>query len=225
MKLPLLAAALACFSLAAMADEAEVRKAAETRLGKVEKIAKAPMAGMWEVWVEGQIFYIDDKATHVLFGNLLDMKTGKNITAERQFNALPLDLALKQVRGSGKNVMVTFEDPNCGYCKKLAKELAGMNDVTVYTFLTPVLGPDSQKKSEQIWCAGDRLKAWNDWMTANVAPPAASAACDMAGLQKVTALGEKYRVRGTPTIFLSNGERIPGYVPVAQLEKRIAGIK
>jgi thiol:disulfide interchange protein DsbC len=87
MKLPLLAAALACFSLAAMADEAEVRKAAETRLGKVEKIAKAPMAGMWEVWVEGQIFYIDDKATHVLFGNLLDMKTGKNITAERQFNA------------------------------------------------------------------------------------------------------------------------------------------
>jgi thiol:disulfide interchange protein DsbC len=47
----------------------------------------------------------------------------------------------------------------------------------------------------------------------------------MAGLQKVTALGEKYRVRGTPTIFLGNGERIPGYVPVAQLEKRLAGIK
>jgi thiol:disulfide interchange protein DsbC len=159
MKLPLLAAALACFTCVALADEADVRKAVESKLGKVEKIGKAPMPGMWEVWVEGQILYVDDKGTHVLFGNLLDMKTGKNITAERQFNSLPLDLALKQVRGSGKNVMVTFEDPNCGYCKKLAKDITTLKDVTVYTFLLPVLGDDSFEKSKAIWCApGPRPK-------------------------------------------------------------------
>ena len=63
MKLPLLAAALACVSLAAVADEADVKKAVEAKLGKVEKIAKAPMTGIWEVTVDGQIFYADDKGT------------------------------------------------------------------------------------------------------------------------------------------------------------------
>jgi len=222
MKLPLLAAALACFSLAALADETEVRKAAETRLGKVEKIAKAPMAGMWEVWVEGQIFYIDDKATHVLFGNLLDMKTGKNITAERQFNALPLDLALKQVRGSGKNVMVTFEDPNCGYCKKLAKDIVTLKDVTVYTFLLPVLGDDSYEKSKAIWCAPDRAKAWVDWMTAGKAPPAAPAKCDIAGLRQSAQLGARLRINGTPAIFFAGGERVGGYIPADKIIERFA---
>jgi thiol:disulfide interchange protein DsbC len=223
MKLPLLAAALACFSCVALADEADVRKAVESKLGKVEKIAKAPMPGMWEVWVEGQILYVDDKATHVLFGNLLDMKTGKNITAERQFNSLPLDLALKQVRGSGKNVMVTFEDPNCGYCKKLAKDITTLKDVTVYTFLLPVLGDDSYEKSKAIWCAPDRAKAWMDWMTAGKAPPAAPAKCDVAGLNKSAQLGSRLRINGTPAIFFAGGERVGGYIPAAEIEKRFAG--
>lgn len=223
MKLSLLAAALACVSLAAVADEADVRKAAEAKLGKVEKISKAPMAGMWEVWVEGQIFYIDDKAGYMLFGNLLDMKTGKNLTAERQFNALPLDLALKQVRGTGKNVMVTFEDPNCGYCKKLAKDVLTLKDVTVYTFLLPVLGDDSYEKSKAIWCAPDRSKAWVDWMTAGKAPPAAPAKCDIAGLNRSAQLGSRLRINGTPAIFFAGGERVGGYIPAAEIEKRFSG--
>jgi thiol:disulfide interchange protein DsbC len=200
-----------------------VRKAAESKLGKVEKITKAPMAGMWEVTVEGQIFYVDDKASYVLFGNLLDMKTGKNITAERQFNSLPLDLALKQVRGSGKNVMVTFEDPNCGYCKKLAKDITTLKDVTVYTFLLPVLGDDSYEKSKAIWCAPDRTKAWMDWMTAGKAPPAAPAKCDIAGLNKSAQLGSRLRISGTPAIFFAGGERVGGYISAAEIEKRFSG--
>ena len=220
MKLSLLAATLACVSLAAFADEADVKKAVEAKLGKVEKIVKAPMAGVWEVTIDGQIFYADDKATYLIFGNLLDMKTGRNITAERQFNALPLELAVKQVRGSGKNVMVTFEDPNCGYCKKLAKELLTLKDVTVYTFLLPVLGDDSYDKSKAIWCAPDKAKAWVDWMTAGKAPPAAPAKCNTAGLDKSAQLGGKLRINGTPAIFFASGERVGGYIPAAEIEKR-----
>ena len=220
MKLPLLAATLACVSLVANADEAEVKKAVEAKLGKVEKIVKAPMAGIWEVTIDGQIFYADDKATYLIFGNLLDMKTGRNITAERQFNALPLELAVKQVRGSGKNVMVTFEDPNCGYCKKLAKDLLTLKDVTVYTFLLPVLGDDSYDKSKAIWCAPDKAKAWVDWMTAGKAPPAAPAKCNTAGLDKSAQLGGKLRINGTPAIFFASGERVGGYIPAAEIEKR-----
>lgn len=222
MKSSLLAAALACASFTAFADEADVRKSVEAKLGKVEKIVKAPMAGIWEVTVDSQIFYSDDKGSYLIYGSMLDMKTGKNLTAERQFNALPLDLAIKQVRGSGKNVMVTFEDPNCGYCKRLAKDVLTLKDVTVYTFLMPVLGDDSFEKSKAIWCAPDRTKAWVDWMTAGKAPPAAAAKCDIAGLNKSAQLGGKLRINGTPAIFFANGERIGGYIPAAEIEKRFS---
>ena len=221
MKLPLLAATLACVSLAALADEAEVKKAVEARLGKIEKIVKAPMAGIWEVTVDNQIYYSDDKGSYLIYGSMLDMKTGKNLTAERQFNALPLELAIKQVRGSGKNVMVTFEDPNCGYCKKLAKDILTLKDVTVYTFLLPVLGDDSFEKSKAIWCAPDRAKVWVDWMTAGKALPVA-AKCDISGLNKSAQLGGKLRINGTPAIFFANGERVGGYIPAAEIEKRFA---
>ncbi|OHC62899.1 MAG: thiol:disulfide interchange protein [Rhodocyclales bacterium RIFCSPLOWO2_02_FULL_63_24] len=223
MKSPLFAAALACVSFAAVADEVDVKKAVEAKLGKVEKIVRAPMAGIWEVTVDGQIFYADDKASYLLFGNMLDMKTGKNLTAERQFNSLPLELALKQVRGSGKNVMVTFEDPNCGYCKKLAKDIQTLKDVTVYTFLLPVLGDDSYEKSKAIWCAPDKAKAWTDWMTAGKAPPAMPAKCDVAGLNKSAQLGSRMRINGTPAIFFASGERVGGYIPAAEIVKRFGG--
>ncbi|MCX7163208.1 MAG: DsbC family protein [Rhodocyclales bacterium] len=222
MKLPLLAAALACVSLVAVADEADIRKAVETKLGKVEKIVKAPMAGIWEVTVDGQVFYSDDKATYLIFGNLLETRTGKNLTAERQFNSLPLDLAMKQVRGSGKNIMVTFEDPNCGYCKKLAKDILTLKDVTVYTFLYPVLGDDSYDKSKAIWCAPDKSKAWTDWMNNGKAPPSITAKCDTAGLDKSAQLGRKLRINGTPAIFFASGERIGGYIPAPEIEKRFS---
>ncbi|MDK9705073.1 MAG: DsbC family protein [Sulfuritalea sp.] len=222
MKLPLLAAALACVSLAAVADEADIKKAVEAKLGKVEKIARAPIAGIWEVTVDGQVFYSDDKATYLLFGNLLETKTGKNITAERQFNSLPLDLAVKQVRGSGKHILVTFEDPNCGYCKKLAKDILLLKDATIYTFLYPVLGDDSYEKSKAIWCAPDKSKAWIDWMTTGKALPAVPAKCDTSGLDKSAQLGRRLRVNGTPAIFFASGERIPGYIPASEIEKRFA---
>ncbi len=230
--LPIALSAALC--LPAFADEASVKKALETKLGaKITSVTKSPYLGLYEVYAEGQILYTDEKQSVIIAGgSLIDGKTMRNHTAERmqkltaiKFNELPFEYAVKQVRGDGKRVMASFEDPNCGYCKKLAKELLGMKDVTIYTFLTPVLGPDSQKKAEAIWCSADRSKTWSDWMTTNVAPAAATASCDTAGLQRSAALGEKYRVRGTPTIFLSTGERIPGYVPVAQLEQRIANIK
>jgi thiol:disulfide interchange protein DsbC len=228
MKLPLLAAALACVSLVAAADEADVKKAIEAKLGKVEKIVRAPMAGIWEVTVEGQIFYADDKGSYVIFGNLLDVKSGRNLTAERMKDiektllAGSLEYAVKQVRGSGKNVVVTFEDPNCGYCKKLARDLQTLKDVTIYTFLYPVLGDDSYEKSKAIWCAPDKSKAWVDWMTSGKAPPAMPAKCDTTGLDKSAQLGRKLRINGTPAIFFAGGERVGGYIPAAEIEKRFA---
>ncbi|PKO84548.1 MAG: thiol:disulfide interchange protein [Betaproteobacteria bacterium HGW-Betaproteobacteria-11] len=220
MRKPLIAAILACVSFAASAGEADIRKALESRLGKVESLNRSPLPGLWEASVDGQVFYTDDKGEYLLSGNLIEIKSGKNLTSLRQFNALPFELALKQVRGSGKNVLVTFEDPNCGFCKRLAKELQVVKDVTVYTFLFPVLGEDSTQKAQAIWCASDRTRSWDDWMLGGKVPPPKPEKCDLTGLQKSMELGRKLRVSGTPTLFFATGERVGGYIPATEIEKR-----
>ena len=130
------------FSLSAAADEADIRKQMEAKLGtKVESVTKSGYLGLYEVYADGNIFYTDEKMSAIVVsGQLIDAKTMKNVTDERmkkltaiKFGDLPLDRAIKQVRGDGKRVLATFEDPNCGYCKRLAKDLLKLDNVTVYT--------------------------------------------------------------------------------------------
>ena len=212
------------------ADEASVKKSVEAWIGgKVDAVRKAGVLGLYEIQIGNELYYTDEKVSLLFDGNIIDTKTRKNLTQARinklsaiKFADLPLELAVKTVRGDGRRVFATFEDPNCGYCKKLTKEMAGMDNVTIYTFLLPILSRDSAEKSRAVWCAADRAKAWSDLMVNGTVPAAGT--CD-APIEKVVALAQKYNIRGTPTIFLSDGERIPGAVPVAQLEQKLARIK
>lgn len=228
-----LGAALAALfaSQFALASEAEVKKGVEAWLGgggngpKVESVRKLGALGLYEVQVDGELVYTDEKVSHVILGDVIDVKGRRNLTEERKqklsqikFSDLPLELAVKQVKGNGKRVVATFEDPNCSYCRKLAKELQGVSDVTIYTFLYPILSPDSSEKAKNLWCASDRVKAWNDLMVDGKTP--ASANCDHP-TDKVVALGRKLNIRGTPTMFFADGTRVPGYMPAPMLEKAL----
>jgi thiol:disulfide interchange protein DsbC len=214
----------------ARADEAKVRQAVEAWLGgKVEGVRKTPVLGLYEVRIGTDIIYTDEKVSYIFSGSIIDAKTRTNLTQERMnklsainFADLPLELAVKTVRGDGRRVIATFEDPNCTYCRKLAKDLQGMNNLTVYTFLLPILSKDSADKSRAVWCAADRSKAWNELMLNGTQPIAAG--CE-APIEKVMALAQKYNIRGTPTLFLANGERIPGAISAAQLEQKLAQIR
>lgn len=217
---------------AAAADEAEIRKGMEARLGtKVDSVTKAGFLGLYEVYADGNIFYTDEKMTAILVnGQLIDAKSMKNVTEERlrkltaiRFADLPLERAIKQVRGDGKRVLATFEDPNCGYCKRLAKDLLKLDNVTIYTFLYPILSEDSVRKSKQIWCSSDRAKAWNDWMIDGKAPGARED-CDTAAIAKNQEYGRKLNIQGTPTMFFADGERVPGAAPLARIEQKLAQI-
>ena len=216
------------FSLTASADEAAVQKAIEAKLGgKVKSVTKSPYLNLYEVYADGQIFYTDEAITAIFAGTLIDGQTMKNVTAERMqklsaidFSDLPLELAVKQVRGTGKRVFASFEDPNCGYCKRLAKEMVKLDNVTIYTFLLPILSQDSLDKSKKIWCSTDKVKAWNDWMI-NGKAPAGKGDCDTKAITKVVELGQKLAISGTPTLFFTDGTRVPGAVPLAQIERKL----
>lgn len=201
-------------------------KVVESQLGvKPQRIVKTPyLGGLYEIYAGGQLFYSDEKGSVFVFGSLVDGKTRRNITAEQQLALLPLQDAIKRVNGNGgngKRTLITFEDPNCGYCKKLTKELVTLKDATVYTFLVPILSEDSLVKSKKIWCAPDRLKAFDDWML-NGKAPAGSDNCANP-LERNSKLAQGLGVSGTPAIFFPNGERVPGYMPLDKIEKALKG--
>ena len=224
-----LSATLLSTSMApALAGDADIRKAASEMLRpgtKIDEIRKAEVAGLYEVRIGSNVFYSDEKGAYFIMGDITDTKSKRNLTEERRnklsaikWSELPLDQAIKTVRGNGKRVFATFEDPNCGYCKKLAKEIDGMNDFTMYTFLYPILSPDSSEKSKNIWCAADRSKAWMGYMTGKSTPTSAN--CDTP-IEKNLALGQRIGVRGTPHLILINGQRFPGAVSADQLNQML----
>jgi thiol:disulfide interchange protein DsbC len=178
----------------------------------------------------GQIIYTDDKLSFLIAeGSVIDPKTKRNLTAERMetlnaidFSALPLENAIKVVKGNGKRQMAIFSDPDCIYCKKLEqKELAQISDVTMYTFLLPLtkLHPDAANKAKSIWCSADKAKAWTDWMLkGQLADKVGDCATP---IDKNLALAEKFNVNGTPALFFANGRRLAGAYPAAEIEQAL----
>ncbi|VVE21697.1 DsbC family protein [Pandoraea terrigena] len=248
------AAALAALGLAAVcaatvttlavaqnkADAAldRVKAAVQKTLGAdapVKSVARTPIPGLYEVGVGGDIIYVDEKAKYVIIGgNLVDTKTRQSLTEASQselnkvdFAKLPIDRAIKYVKGNGSRKIAVFSDPNCPYCKRFEETLktSKLDNITVYTLLYPVLGADSDAKAKAIWCAPNRLTAWHDWMLDKKAPPTPAATCNDNGVMQNVALGHELNVTGTPTIILSNGRRLPGAVSAEALEKALAAVK
>lgn len=214
--------------------EANIRKSVEPRLGgaKIESVKETPYSGLYELKVGGDILYTDKKGEYLFIGHVYDVKTSQDLTRARiddmnkiKFSELPFELALKQVKGDGKRVIAVFEDPNCGYCKRLRQgALKELNNVTIYTFMYNILSEDSFVKSKNVWCSADRVKTWDDWMINGKVPPATPADCPSPN-DKVVALGQKLHIQGTPAIFFTDGSRIPGAVDLKTLEAKLAAIK
>ena len=225
--LPLLVA----LALPALADEAEIRKNLSQRMPefpKIDEVSKTPVPGLWEVRVGNEVLYTDADGSHLFEGELIDTKNKANLTRQRiakltaiKFDELPLKDALVIKQGNGSRKLAVFADPNCGYCKRLERELVALKDVTIYNFIYPVLGPDSDQKSRAIWCSKDAMKTWRDWMLDGVAPPRAMGQCNDAAITRTIEYGKKYRINGTPAIIFENGERVPGALSGADLAKRL----
>lgn len=221
-------------SAAAQQDPAAERLKAELKKkvpeASVDVVRKVPYGGLYEVVVGSEIFYTDEKASYLLLGSIVDLKTRENVTELRMrqlnkvdFASLPLENAIKIVRGNGSRRVAMFADPNCGYCKRFERDLIGVNDITVYVFLYPILAPDSVAKTKAVWCAPDRAKAWLDYMVRDMALPAETACANP--IDKNLEFGKGKRITGTPTMFFEDGERVPGAMSMVDLEKKLAAAK
>jgi thiol:disulfide interchange protein DsbC len=227
----LLAACVLASTATAWADEAAIRKNLADRLPNfpsIDEVSKTPIPGLYEVRIGADVLYTDEQGQYVIQGSIIDTKSRVNLTEARiakltqiDFASLPLKDAILIKQGSGTRKLVVFGDPNCGFCKRLERDLITLKDVSIYTFLYPILGPDSNVKSRDIWCARDRGKVWRDWMVDGAAPPKAMGPCDTSAIERNLALGSRNRVNGTPAVVFEDGSRSPGALPADQLEIRL----
>lgn len=194
------------------------------QLPPIHNVRSTPMAGLYEVQVEGNVlFYADAQGDYLIQGAVLDTKNKLDLTQERmkaltavKFDELPLKDAFVVKHGKGERELAVFADPNCHYCLLLEAELAKVKNVKVHVFLLPILGQDSAKKAQNIWCAKNQAQAWQDWTLKKKAPAAAE--CDVTALQRNLQFGHKSRIASTPTILFANGVRHSGALKANDLE-------
>jgi thiol:disulfide interchange protein DsbC len=195
----------------------------------IEKVLPSEHAGLYEILTPRGLFYTDKTGSFVLFGAVMvDSKTKVNLTDRRMdeltkfnFADFPLKDAIKTVKGNGSRVIVTFEDPNCGFCKKLMGEVSKLDNVTVYTYLIPILSPDSATKAKAIWCSPDRSKAWTDLMAKNIPLPAQVTSSCETPIERNLALARKLHITGTPAMFFKNAPKERGYAVAEQIEAKL----
>ena len=225
---------LALVTGVAFADEASIRAefAKKYPQANIESISKTPYLGLYEMLVDGEVIYTDPDFTYLIVGSLIDTKTKVNLTDARQreieekklkslafpFEQLPFDLAIKKVKGDGSRKVAVFSDPDCPYCRRLEKDLEKISNATIYIFLFPIeqLHPKAPEMSRAIWCAPDRVKAWDEYMLKGVVPK--SPKCDTP-VDKIVAYGQSKKINGTPTIFFADGKRVPGAIPSERFEE------
>jgi len=227
-------ALVATFAHAASAQEAVIRKNIAERLPdfpKIDEVTKTAIPGIWEIRIGTDILYTDENGAYLIQGEVIDTKTRVNLTEQRvskltaiDFKSLPLKDAIVWKQGSGERKLVVFADPNCGYCKKFERDLQEVKNVTVYTFLYPILGGDSPEKSKAIWCAKDNTKAWRDWMIKGT-PAENSPNCDSTALQRNFAFGKKHRINGTPGLVFEDGTQRAGALNAEAIEKMLVATK
>ena len=222
-------AATLLFSIGlAQADEAAIRKVMGEKFpeAKIASVQKTPYSGLYEVYMDGQLVYSDANAKYIFMGDVLDVQNRKNLTQARlsvlnvvKWDSLPLTDAIKLVKGKGERKIVVFSDVDCPYCRKFEGELTKVDNITVYTFLYPIEGlhPKAVQTSRQIWCAPDKNKAWDEYLGSGKIP-ANDGKCANPVDENI-ALANKLGISGTPTIILSNGQRVPGMVPATKLEE------
>lgn len=213
------------------AEYAELRKILMQRMPgvRIGEIRTTPVDGLVEVVANGlNVFYSSASGDHVIIGEMIESASKRNLGRERaealhtiDFASLPLDKAIVKVKGSGARKLALFSDPDCPFCKQLERELSAITDVTIYTFLLPIpsLHPDARRKAEQVWCAPDRARAWDDLMLSG-REPAAGTSCDTP-LSEIAQLADRLNIAGTPGIVFGNGRLVPGAISRLEIEKHL----
>ena len=220
-----LAALIGLCSAVSMADVATVSKNVKQQHPqlKLDNIQATEMKGIYSASMDGQVVYLNEDSQHILAGSMIRLKDQHNLTKDLliqqnsvDWKKLPLQDAIKSVRGTGKRQIAIFSDPNCPYCKQLEAELKKLDNITIYTFILP-LKAQSVAPSKQVYCEKNPALAWENLITKAQLPTSQTSCANP--VERNMALAHRLGVNGTPAIIFSNGFKVMGAYPAAQIEQ------
>ncbi|MDN4571857.1 thiol:disulfide interchange protein [Pandoraea cepalis] len=244
---PLAASLLCAYSIASQAGFKEefTKKFPAAQGAQIERA----FPGFYSVVKGSEIYFVRDDMSILIAGNVVDLKSNRSLTAALQAkaedNRPKLDVAQLDLNdaikfGQGSRRLFVFSDPDCPYCRTLEGSLSQLSDVTIYIFPFPLaqLHPNAPGVSEAIWCQADRAQAWRDYqgLAKLVSPDRLMSAwrdhlrqrgqpeqplCANP-IARNLALGEKWRIAGTPALVFEDGALIPGAVPAERIEAQLA---
>lgn len=217
-------------------DDASVRAAiARVAPGAhIDSMRQAAMPGVTELIVGGQVVYLSNDGRYLMQGKLIDLEKGVDLTAGAE-NAVRRELlatvdASRKISfkaANEKHKVTVFTDVDCGYCRKLHKEMSAINaaGITVDYLMFPRAGQPSASydKAGYVWCAVDRQDALTASMSAGELPADQRKACAHP-ITETMQLGQKLARLGTPTIIASDGSVLGGYLDPMQLAQRLTAI-
>ncbi len=189
---------------------------------KPTKISVSPVDGLYEVIVGSQVVYMSVDARYMIDGDLIDIKTKKNISEDAKseirlavINKFTSEQMLVYKPEKVKDVITVVTDIDCPYCRRLHSEVPSYleKNVEVRYIFMPLKGAADMKKTISVWCSDDQQLALD---TVKSGGQIEEKTCDNP-IKEHLAMARKLGVRGTPAIILEDGQLLPGYVPVDKL--------
>ena len=195
---------------------------------EISDVKETPIKGIYQVTIGPDVIYMSRDGNYVLKGEILDIGNRRNLTedfrAQTRINLLNTISDSEYIEFSStksKNYIYVFTDVDCGYCRKLHRDVPELNSmgIAVRYLAYPRAGVDSiiGEEMRNVWCAENRQKALT---TSKNRQPIEVKICD-APIARHHALGRELGVTGTPAIFLENGRKLPGYIPPDELYEQI----
>ncbi len=195
---------------------------------EISDVKETPIKGIYQVTIGPDVIYMTRDGNYVLKGEILDIGNRRNLTedfrAQTRINLLNTISDSEYIEFSStktKNYIYVFTDVDCGYCRKLHRDVPELNSmgIAVRYLAYPRAGVDSiiGEEMRNVWCAENRQKALT---TSKNRQPIEVKVCN-APIARHHALGRELGVTGTPAIFLENGRKLPGYIPPDELYEQI----
>ncbi len=188
-------------------------------------IESSPIAGLYQVSIEGQVVYISADAKYLFSGDLIDLDTRQNLTdkAKERWIKVQIEnidkesMIIYPAKGETKHVVTVFTDIDCPFCSRLHAEVPELNkagvEIRYLAYPRAGVGSVSYHKTVSVWCASDQNKMLDLAMLNKSVP---IKVCNNPVASHV-ALAKKMQVRGTPNLILEDGQVLPGFIPAQEL--------
>jgi len=195
------------------------------------EVLPSPVAGLYQVSVpNGPTLFVSGDGKYFVAGDMYAVKPGMFVNLQEQQRAVdrvelmanvPAD---EQIRfspaGQRKAYINVFTDVDCGFCRKLHREVPALNargiEVRYLAYPRAGVRSASYDKLATAWCAADPSHTLTQLKNREAID---IKVCDNNPVAKQYALGSRLGVTGTPALILADGTLIPGYRTADELAK------